>query len=1050
MRFRKWIIGLLVLLLAPLLLATGVFVYVYYNQQVITGRLVKALNEEFEGTFKLEKSRVTLFKGFPYVSVDLKGLAFYEKSDTPRPPLYRFDDVYAGFNIKDLLARRYVIKRLQFNGGYVRLHRLEDGSLTLLNAKRSRDTTAATDSTTQMHLELRRIVVRNTRIDYDEADSVRELHADIRKAKIGLRYKEGQVQLQVQSQLELDVWENGKKTFFYDKRVETDLKLNFDNTTRLFTLQPSRLQLNEARFEAAGTVLADSVSLLDLRLQGNKPDFNLLTAFAPPDIAAALNRYKNEGQVYFRATIRGKAGGGHTPAIEAEFGCENAYFLNPGMQKKLDQLQFAGSFTNGPGRSLETSELRLTRFFARPAEGLFEGQLFIRNFTDPYIKLDVHADLDLDFIGKFFQLEALNRISGRVLLDMNFDELVDLNFPTANLARLKKGIDSELTIENLSFDLPGYPLPVQGMNAHAVMRNGQVQLDSLQFRIGKSDLFVSGTLNDLPALFHRFDKPIRSELELRSRLLDIRELLSHDTALGNAYQEEIRDFRTRLSFDTRARELFGFRYLPRGTFTVTGLFAQLQHYPHRLHDVDLTVEVGETDLQFLNCNAELDSSDVHFSGAVINYPKWFQPQPYGQSRYEFRLTAGVLKLHDLLSYKGENYLPPEYRHEVFRNITLAGRAGVYYNKGVQRVELQLDELSANMKVHPLRLEQFRGKAVYRDGQLTIEDFSGRMGASDFRIRMHYHLNDSTATNSFALQSDRLDLDALLQGQGTGSDSGHAEAFNIFALPFPNLDFSATVQQLQYHKYWLSRFHTRLRLQRNHLLYVDTLDVHVAQGDLQLKGYFNGTDPRRIYFNSTLQAHNVELDKLLFKLDNFGQDVLLSDNLKGRVSGQIRSNLLVHPDLTPILEKSEAHLDLTITDGVLLRFAPLQAMSRFFKDKNLAMVRFDTLRNVFDLKNSVLEIPRMQINSSIGFLELEGRQGLDLQMDYLMRLPLRLVTQVGWQALFGGRRQEEVDPEQEDAIQVRDPARNTRFLQVRVTGTPEKYDVQLGRGRRARP
>jgi hypothetical protein len=163
-----------------------------------------------------------------------------------------------------------------------------------------------------------------------------------------------------------------------------------------------------------------------------------------------------------------------------------------------------------------------------------------------------------------------------------------------------------------------------------------------------------------------------------------------------------------------------------------------------------------------------------------------------------------------------------------------------------------------------------------------------------------------------------------------------------------------------------------------------------------------------------------------------------------LSGRVTSLFHVHPDLTPILNEGEAHLDIAITEGSLVNFAPLQAMSGFFKDKNLNNVRFDTMRNKLDLVNGTLNIPAMTINSSLGFIEMEGKQSLDLKMDYLIRVPLQLVTQVGFQALFAGTRKEEVDPDQENAIQYRDQNKRVRFLNVRVSGTPDDYTFALGK------
>ena len=238
-------------------------------------------------------------------------------------------------------------------------------------------------------------------------------------------------------------------------------------------------------------------------------------------------------------------------------------------------------------------------------------------------------------------------------------------------------------------------------------------------------------------------------------------------------------------------------------------------------------------------------------------------------------------------------------------------------------------------------------------------------------------------------------------EGIDVDTNHQAAFNVFDLPFSEMSFEAEIGKLNYHNFWLVDFHAVARTTKNHYIHLDTLSLHAADGTLAIKGYFNGSDPEHIYFHSTMEAEKLDLDKLLFKFENFGQDYLINENLHGKVSGTIKSKFLVHPDLTPIIDKSEADMDLTVYQGSLVNFAPLSAMSSYFSDKNLNNVRFDTLQNTFELREGILSIPLMNINSSLGFIELSGKQSLDMNMDYFIRIPLGLVTSVGFKSLFAG-------------------------------------------------
>lgn len=185
-------------------------------------------------------------------------------------------------------------------------------------------------------------------------------------------------------------------------------------------------------------------------------------------------------------------------------------------------------------------------------------------------------------------------------------------------------------------------------------------------------------------------------------------------------------------------------------------------------------------------------------------------------------------------------------------------------------------------------------------------------------------------------------------------------------------------------------------------------------------------------------------KLFIQICFFSQDAFVSDNLNGKISGKIR----VHSDLVPIIDESEINLDFAVYNGTLINFAPMKALEDFFKDKNLQSIAFDTLQNNLKIKNGAITVPSMTINTSLGFLIIEGSQDKLMNMNYLIRVPLRMVTQLASQKLFK-RKKEDIDPEQEDEIIYHDPNRKTSFINLRITGTPENYSLILERKNKAK-
>src|SRR3990167_372965 len=75
--------------------------------------------------------------------------------------------------------------------------------------------------------------------------------------------------------------------------------------------------------------------------------------------------------------------------------------------------------------------------------------------------------------------------------------------------------------------------------------------------------------------------------------------------------------------------------------------------------------------------------------------------------------------------------------------------------------------------------------------------------------------------------------------------------------------------------------------------------------IRINGYFSGIDKQHIYFRPTIVMKHVNLDQLLFKFDNFGQDHLVSENLHGQLSGTLNGKIHMHADMTPKL-RSEEH------------------------------------------------------------------------------------------------------------------------------------------------
>jgi hypothetical protein len=1063
----RFVLFPILILIVLILAAVGIL---YSQQQRLVTMAVGELNKQLPGRLTVGGSEISAFQNFPYISIGLKNVKFYPSKAASDKPIYEAERMYTGFSLSDILKQQYHVKVIALKNGHLDLVQDSTGQLNIVEAsKMAADTTHVQNThSTSLDLAIKKIVLKNMTISYLDSHSGQHFVSHIDKIRSSLEDDSVHVTADLSGDMDIDYTHPGDSTLFRHKHLQPDIKLAYEKSSQLLKLSEGKLKLENAVFNITGTADLLHDLAVDIHVTGDKPEFSQLFAFAPPEVARELKQFKYDGHLAFDGKVKGKLKGGTQPLIEVSFSCTNAWLHNTKANKKLDSLSFKGFYTNGPGRNLKTSELRMLDMSARPGEGIFKANFVLRDFTDPKVSMRVNSELELSFIGDFLGIKDLQRITGHISLKMDFKELVDLSLPEQNMDKLTQGIQSELTVRNLSFRIPNYPYNIEHLNMHAAMKDGLVTMDSLVCRIGHSDFHVDASISDLPALFHHQEKPVQVAFNAHSNKIILRELLNADTNQNRKAREEIYGFNVGLQLQTSVNELKHPHPLPKGKFIVQNLSASFKRYPHSFHDFGAALSIEDTVLRLKNFAGKIDSSDIRFGARVTNYALWFNKVMRGRTQIAFDLKSQHLAMHDLLGRKSRLLIPKDYQEEVGSNIWLRTKIDLKYDSIFRFAKINVENVSGELKNHAFKLDSINGNVKLGiDNFIKIDTLTGKVGNSDFNISMRLYTGKDTIRmkkeNYLQFSSRLLDVDQLTSYRLTAEEpapdmseipasgtavktSAHDSSFNIFQIPFINFNAAVDIGKIKYKKLWMKNFHTNIRMQANQQLYLDTLYTDIAEGRLSARAHFNGSNPDRIYLRSRIHVQDVNIEKMMLKLDYLGQDYVINKNIKGRLNGEIKSYIQVHPDLTPLMDHCQADMDIAIYNGMLVNFTPIKAMSSYFSDKNLNMVRFDTLRDKLSFKDGALIIPSMNINSSLGFIEISGTQSLDTHMEYYVRIPLKMVTQVGFRMLFG-KKKEEVDPDQVDAIEYRDINKRIRFMNLKISGTPDDYKISLGKAKK---
>lgn len=1033
-------------IVTPILLFFILIFIVYIKQDAIVKSLIKSANKDFVGSIRIKDSHIAPFANFPYISIDIEELEIFEgKNLSTSERIIHVKDTYIGFDILELLSGKYDVKSIKLSDGDVRIVQYKNSEFNIVKAFES--TKPIEEIEEELHLDLKSIKL--DRVDISKFNEINGLMVDVfvENAQTRFTSTENMLSIDLDSKFELNLLQDGDTSFLKHKHFEVATELDFENETQILKVAPTEITLEKATFNFEGSIDFINDIFIDLHFSGKKPNFDLFLALAPEELVPTLKKFENKGEIFFDATVKGKSAHGNQPAINAKFGCDKGYFNNLESGKKLDQIGFKGSFTNGKSCDLSTMRFELENFTAKPEAGTFKGKLVVENFNSPEIDMKLNSDFDLDFLSKFLNTPELKGLSGRVGLVMNFKDIIDIDNPERSIERLNESYYSELKVQNLKFDTDALSAPVKGIDLFATLKGHEAKIDFLNMKIGRSDINIKGSISDLPAIIHHTEIPVTTNLKVTSKLIDIKELTSGYKDM-KPIDEQIENLSLNLKFLSSAKSITESPSLPIGEFFITDLYAKMKHYPHTLHDFHADIFVEEKDFKVMDFSGMIDKSDFHFSGKLNNYNLWFEEKMHGDTRIEFDLTSKLLQFDNLFTYGGEKFVPEDYRHEEVTNLKIHCITDLHFKGGSHSTDFKLTELDGKMKIHPLSFENFKGRCHLENGQLTIRDFSGKMGHSSFNMNLDYDLekNRKGIPNQLSISGPRLDIDELMNYNESPSSKNkekinHDAVFSIYDFDFPAFKINADIKLLNYHNYKLGNFVTAIRTEENHMIHIDKLDFNAAGGHFDITGYLSGKDKEHIYFNPVIKIDHLDLDKFMVKFDNFGQDHLVSENLNGTFNGKITGKIHLHADLVPKIDDSELSIDMSVLNGKLENYGPLLALGDYFEDKKLKQVLFDTLTNVFTLKKSVLTIPAMTINTNLGFMEISGNQKIDgnMDMNYLVGVSWKMVTQAAGNKLFGRLSK---DKESENEIQYRQE--NAKLLYVRMKGDLNNYSISVGK------
>ena len=212
--------------------------------------------------------------------------------------------------------------------------------------------------------------------------------------------------------------------------------------------------------------------------------------------------------------------------------------------------------------------------------------------------------------------------------------------------------------------------------------------------------------------------------------------------------------------------------------------------------------------------------------------------------------------------------------------------------------------------------------------------------------------------------------------------------------------------------------------KNKQVIAKDVSLKAMNGGIAFSGLIDGTSPNKLLISCDASIQKVNIQKLFSEMDNLGQNTLQEKNLKGLLTANIQFASVWSSTLKVEEPTIYAKASLTIENGELIDYEPLNGLSKYLKNRDLTHVSFETLKNTIEIKDKLITIPDMEIKSSAIDFKISGTHTFEQNIDYHLSV---LISQI---RNTGSKQNDKV----EDIGQIIDDGLHKEKYFFRITGT----------------
>ena len=343
----------------------------------------------------------------------------------------------------------------------------------------------------------------------------------------------------------------------------------------------------------------------------------------------------------------------------------------------------------------------------------------------------------------------------------------------------------------------------------------------------------------------------------------------------------------------------------------------------------------------------------------------------------------------LTSLKISGDVPVKTIHTITRDTSLNNVRGsiglkefTITNYPIESDQSMLNYLSLNGDINNIKLNSVTGKQLrLKEGELKnigeelhFTNLQIETDNSEFLLNGHYVIEENRNVLKCSIKGDKIQAEDLLSFNNSSED----KQSNF-------LKDNRLYVTIEIDKFWFNKIkmgNIKAKVTSINDVLKTNFEGKVFEGDVKSDGRLEYKNDN-YHYHFSLDGKHIDLEELLDQNENFGQEVISSDNLKGDLSTLSTFDFYYDENWNLIPAKTKGLISGEIKKGRIQNLELMKQFSSFVNIKDLEEIKFTEINNYLEIKGKNLYIPTMFIQSNAANFTLSGYHSIEnVQLYYL--------------------------------------------------------------------